>query len=324
MVVTISHTGYIKRSAVDLYRSQRRGGKGKTGMKTKEEDFVEQLFIASTKDYLLCFTDAGRMYWLKVYEIPEGNRTTKGKAVVNLVNVSAGEKITTILPVKEFSENTYLFMATQNGVTKKTSLVDYSNVRSGGIIAVNLDDGDKLISVALTDGTKDIFLASRNGKAIRFNEEDVRPTGRATRGVRGMNIAKDDRVIGMEIVDNTAVGSTIFTVCENGFGKRTDLDEYRDQSRGGKGIITIKTTERNGSVVNVMQVADDHDLMVITDQGKILRVPVSGFSVIGRNTQGVTLMNTEENEKVVAVARLAEKEEDDEGADGEDEEASLA
>jgi len=321
MVVTISHTGYIKRSAVDLYRSQRRGGKGKTGMKTKEEDFVEQLFIASTKDYLLCFTDAGRMYWLKVYEIPEGSRTTKGKAVVNLVNVSDGEKITTILPVKEFSENTFLFMATQNGVTKKTSLVDYSNVRVGGIIAVNLDDGDKLISVALTDGTKDIFLASRSGKAIRFNEEDVRPTGRATRGVRGMNLAKNDRVIGMEIVDNTAVGSTIFTVCENGFGKRTDLDEYRDQQRGGKGIITIKTTERNGSVVNVMQVADDHDLMVITDQGKILRVPVSGFSVIGRNTQGVNLMNTEENEKVVAVARLAEKDEDD-GDEGLEEEES--
>jgi len=194
--------------------------------------------------------------------------------------------------------------------------VDYSNVRSGGINAVNLDDGDRLISVALTDGSKDIFLASRSGKAIRFNEEDVRPTGRVTRGVRGMNLSKDDRVIGMEIVDNTAVGSTIFTVCENGFGKRTDLDEYRDQSRGGKGIITIKTTERNGSVVNVMQVADDHDLMVITDQGKILRVPVSGFSVIGRNTQGVTLMNTEENEKVVAVARLAEK--DEEGYDDDD------
>jgi DNA gyrase subunit A len=311
MVVTISHTGYIKRSAVDLYRSQRRGGKGKTGMKTKEEDFVEQLFIASTKDYLLCFTDAGRMYWLKVYEIPEGSRTTKGKAVVNLVNVAMDEKITTILPVKEFSEDTYLFMATRNGVVKKTPLVEYSNVRQGGIIAVKLDDGDKLISVALTDGKKDVFLASRNGKAIRFNEEDARSMGRVTRGVRGMNLNEDDHVIGMEIVDNEAVGSTIFTVCENGYGKRTDLDEYRDQSRGGKGIITIKTTDRNGSVVNVMQVADDHDLMVITDNGKILRVPVSGFSVIGRNTQGVKLITTEEKEKVVAVARLAEKEEDE-------------
>ncbi len=312
MVVTISHTGYIKRSAVDLYRSQRRGGKGKTGMKTKEEDFVEQLFIASTKDYLLCFTDAGRMYWIKVYEIPEGSRTTKGKAVVNLVNVAMDEKITTILPVKEFSEDTYLFMATRNGVVKKTPLIEYSNVRVGGIIAVKLDEGDKLIGVALTDGKKDIFLASRNGKAIRFNEEDARSMGRVTRGVRGMNLNKDDHVIGMEIVDNEAVGSTIFTVCENGYGKRTDLDEYRDQTRGGKGIITIKTTDRNGSVVNVMQVADDHDLMVITDNGKILRVPVSGFSVIGRNTQGVRLITTEEKEKVVAVARLAEKEEDEE------------
>ena len=311
MVVTISHTGYIKRSAVDLYRSQRRGGKGKTGMKTKEEDFVEQLFIASTKDFLLCFTDAGRMYWLKVYEIPEGSRTTKGKAVVNLVNVGMDEKITTILPVKEFSEETYLFMATRNGVVKKTPLVEYSNVRQGGIIAVKLDDGDKLISVALTDGKKDVFLASRNGKAIRFNEEDARSMGRVTRGVRGMNLNEDDHVIGMEIVDNEAVGSTIFTVCENGFGKRTDLDEYRDQSRGGKGIITIKTTDRNGSVVNVMQVSDDNDLMVITDNGKILRVPVSGFSVIGRNTQGVRLITTEEKEKVVAVAKLAEKEEDE-------------
>lgn len=312
MVVTISHTGYIKRSAVDLYRSQRRGGKGKTGMKTRDEDFVEQLFIASTKDYLLCFTDAGRMYWLKVYEIPEGSRTTKGKAVVNLVNVSAGEKITTILPVKEFSEDTYLLMATRNGVVKKTPLVEYSNVRSGGIIAVKLDDGDKVIGVALTDGKKDVFLATRNGKAIRFNEDDARPMGRVTRGVRGMMLNEDDSVISMEIVDNEVQGSTIFTVCENGYGKRTDLDEYRDQSRGGKGIITIKTTDRNGSVVNVMQVGDDNDLMVITDQGKILRVPVSGFSVIGRNTQGVKLISTEDKEKVVAVARLAEKEDEGE------------
>jgi DNA gyrase subunit A len=312
MVVTISHSGYIKRSAVDLYRSQRRGGKGKTGMKTREEDFVEQLFIASTKDYLLCFTDAGRMYWLKVYEIPEGSRTTRGKAVVNLVNVGMEEKITTILPVKEFSEDTFLFMATRNGVVKKTPLIEYSNVRSGGIIAVNLDEGDKLIGVALTDGTKDVFLASRTGKAIRFSEQDVRSMGRVTRGVRGMNLNEDDHVIGMEIVDNDVVGSSIFTVCENGYGKRTDLDEYRGQSRGGKGIITIKTSDRNGSVVNVMQVSNDNDLMVITDNGKILRVPVSGFSVIGRNTQGVRLITTEDKEKVVAVARLAEQEEDEE------------
>ncbi len=313
MVVTVSHTGYIKRSAVDLYRAQRRGGKGKTGMKTKEEDFVEQLFIASTKDYLLFFTDMGRVYRIKVYEIPEGSRTTKGKAVVNLVNVQEGEKVTTILPVKDLNrEDLYIFMATRNGIIKKTPLIDYINIRVSGINAVNLDEGDKLIAVALTDGTKDIFLASRCGKAIRFSEEDARSMGRVTRGVRGMNLASDDEVIGMEVVDPAATGSTIFTVTENGFGKRTDLDEYRGQSRGGKGLITIKTNDRNGMVVDVMQVSDENQLMVITDQGKILRVPVSGFSVIGRNTQGVRLMVTEEHEKIVAVARLAEKDEEEE------------
>jgi DNA gyrase subunit A len=313
MVVTVSHSGYIKRSAVDLYRAQRRGGKGKTGMKTKEEDFVEQLFIASTKDYLLFFTDMGRVYRIKVYEIPEGSRTTKGKAVVNLVNVQDGEKVTTILPVKDLNrEDLFLFMATKQGVVKKTPLVEYINIRTTGINAVNLDEGDKLIAVALTDGSKDIFLASRCGKAIRFSEEDARPMGRVTRGVRGMNIDRDDEVIGMEVVDPTATGSTIFTVTENGYGKRTDLDEYRGQSRGGKGLITIKTSERNGMVVDVMQVADDNELMVITDQGKILRVPVSGFSVIGRNTQGVRLMVTEDQEKIVAVAKLAESDDEDE------------
>ncbi|QOX77414.1 DNA gyrase subunit A [Trichlorobacter lovleyi] len=312
MVVTVSHTGYIKRSAVDLYRAQRRGGKGKTGMKTREEDFVEQLFIASTKDYLLFFSDMGRVYRIKVYEIPEGSRTTKGKAVVNLVNVQEGEKITAILPVKDLNrEDLYLLMATRNGVVKKTPLVEYLNIRTTGINAVNLDEGDKLISVALTDGQKDVFLASRHGKAIRFPESDARPMGRVTRGVRGMNLEARDEVIGMEVVDPTATGSTIFTLTENGFGKRTDLDEYRGQSRGGKGLITIKTTTRNGLVVGVMQVTDENQLMVITDQGKILRVPVAGFSVIGRNTQGVRVMVTEEQEKIVAVAKLAERDDDD-------------
>ncbi len=312
MVVTVSHTGYIKRSAVDLYRAQRRGGKGKTGMKTREEDFVEQLFIASTKDFLLFFSDMGRVYRIKVYEIPEGSRTTKGKAVVNLVNVQEGEKITAILPVKDLNrEDLYLLMATRNGVVKKTPLVEYLNIRTTGINAVNLDEGDKLISVALTDGQKDVFLASRHGKAIRFPESDARPMGRVTRGVRGMNLEARDEVIGMEVVDPTATGSTIFTLTENGFGKRTDLDEYRGQSRGGKGLITIKTTTRNGLVVGVMQVNDENQLMVITDQGKILRVPVAGFSVIGRNTQGVRVMVTEEQEKIVAVAKLAERDDED-------------
>lgn len=314
MVVTVSHSGYIKRSAVELYRAQRRGGKGKSGMKTRDEDFVEQLFIASTKDYLLFFSDMGRVYRIKVYEIPEGNRTTKGKAVVNLVSVQEGEKISAILPVKDLNrEDHYLMMATANGVVKKTPLVEYLNIRTNGIIAVNLDEGDKLIAVSLTDGQKDIFLASRQGKAIRFPESDARPMGRVTRGVRGMGLDSGDEVISMEVIDPAATGSTIFTVTENGFGKRTDLDEYRGQSRGGKGLITIKTTARNGLVVGVMQVADDNQLMVITNEGKILRVPVAGFSVIGRNTHGVRVMVTEEQEKIVAVAKLAEREDDENG-----------
>ncbi|TGU74664.1 DNA gyrase subunit A [Geomonas terrae] len=315
MVVTISHTGYIKRNAVTLYRAQRRGGKGKTGMKTKEEDFVEQLFIASTKDYLMFFTDAGKVYWLKVYEIPEAGRAARGKAIVNLLNLANNEKITTILPVKEFVDDKFIMMATRNGVVKKTNLMEYSHPRVGGIIAVNLDEGDKLISVALTDGKQDVLLATATGKAIRFKEDDVRTVGRVSRGVRGMTLEDDDVVIGMEILNENFTDSTIFTVTENGYGKRTEISEYRTQTRGGKGVITIKTTERNGQVVDIKQVVDDNDLMLITDQGKILRVSVAGFSIIGRNTQGVRLMVKEENERVVAVARLAEKEDQDENED---------
>jgi DNA gyrase subunit A len=317
MVVTISHSGYIKRNAVTLYRAQRRGGKGKTGMKTKEEDFVEHLFIASSKDYMLFFTDAGKVFWLKVYELPEGGRATRGKAIVNLLNISAGENISAILPVKEFSEDKFIMMATRQGVVKKTPLLEYSHPRTGGIIAVNLDEGDKLIAVALTDGKQDVLLASKNGKSIRFREEDARPMGRVTRGVRGMSLEDDDVVIGMVIVNEQFTSSTLFTVTENGFGKRTELAEYRRQSRGGKGVITIKTTERNGCVVDIKQVTDENDLMLITDQGKIIRMPVAGFSVIGRNTQGVRLMVTEENERIVAVARLAEKEDSDDSGDEE-------
>jgi DNA gyrase subunit A len=316
MVVNITHTGYIKRSAVSLYRAQRRGGKGKTGIKTKDEDFVEHLFIASTKDYLLFFTDAGKVFWLKVYELPEGGRATRGKAIVNLLNLSPDEKVTAILPVREFTEDRYIMMATRQGVVKKTPLLEYSHPRTGGILAVNLDEGDKLIEVALTDGKQDVLLASKNGKSIRFREEDARPQGRVTRGVRGMTLEDDDCVIGMEIV-NDMTGSTIFTVTENGFGKRTELGEYRAQSRGGKGVITIKTTDRNGCVVDIKQVTDENDMMLISDQGKILRVPVAGFSIIGRNTQGVRLMVTEPDERIVAVAKLAEKDETEDGAEDE-------
>ncbi|MBT1073859.1 DNA gyrase subunit A [Geobacter grbiciae] len=318
VVVTVSHTGYIKRTAVSQYRSQRRGGKGKTGMKTKEEDFVEHLFVASSKDFMLFFTDAGKVYQIKVYEIPEGGRATRGKAIVNLLNLQENEQITAILSVKGFDDERNILMATRLGVVKKSPLREYANIRSGGIIAVNLDEGDKLIAVALTDGRQDVLLASRNGKSIRFHEEDARPMGRVSRGVRGMTLEDDDVVIGMEVINPSATGSTIFTVTEHGFGKRTELDEYRVQSRGGKGIITIKTTERNGCVVDIMQVTDENDLMLITDQGKILRIPVAPFSVIGRNTQGVRLMTAEQNERIVAVAKLAEKDEGDEGPDSGD------
>jgi DNA gyrase subunit A len=312
VVVTVSHTGYIKRTAVSMYRAQRRGGKGKSGMKTKEEDFVEHLFIASSKDFMMFFTDSGRVYLLKVYEIPEGGRATRGKAIVNLLNLQAGEKIAAILSIKGFDDDRNLIMATRCGVVKKSPLKEYANIRSGGIIAVNLDEGDKLIGVAITDGRQDVLLASHHGKSIRFHEQDARPMGRVSRGVRGMTLVDDDVVIGMEIINPNTASSTIFTVTENGFGKRTPLDEYRLQSRGGKGIITIKTTERNGCVVDIKQVTDENDLMLITDQGKIIRLPVSGSSIIGRNTQGVKLMVTEEQERIVAVARLAEKDEGDE------------
>jgi DNA gyrase subunit A len=309
MVVTVSHSGYIKRNAVSLYRAQRRGGKGKTGMRPKEEDFVEHLFIASTHSYILVFTDKGKVYWLKVHEIPQGGRASRGKAIVNLLQIAADENVTSILPVKEFTQNRYIVTATRNGVIKKTDLMAYSNPRAGGIIALTIDEGDCLVSTRLTDGRVDILLASRNGKSIRFPEDNVRPVGRASRGVRAMMLEGDDRIIGMEVVTD-ATAATLVTVTENGYGKRTALDEYRLQSRGGKGIITIKTSERNGKVVDIKLVDDDSDLMFITDRGKVLRTSVAALSIIGRNTQGVRLMVLEAGERIVAVAKLAEKEEE--------------
>jgi DNA gyrase subunit A len=320
MVVTVSHAGYIKRNAVSLYRSQRRGGKGVTGMRPKEEDFVEQLFIASTHSFVLVFTDAGKVYWLKVHEIPQGGRASRGKAIVNLLQLASGENVTSILPVKEFIEGRYIVFATQNGIVKKTDLMAYANPRAGGIIALTIDEGDRLVSTRLTDGDMDILLASQSGKAIRFPEKDARPMGRTSRGVRGMQLEGDDRVIGMEVVSDTTA-ATLVTVTEKGYGKRTDLDEYRQQGRGGKGIITIKTSERNGRVVDIKLINDDFDLMFITDGGKVLRTRVGDLSIIGRNTQGVRLMVLEPGERIVAVAKLAEKEE--ENGTGEAEEATL-
>ena len=311
MVVTVSHSGYIKRNAVSLYRAQRRGGKGATGMRPKDEDFVENLFIASTHSYILIFTSRGKVYWLKVHEIPQGGRAARGKAIVNLLNLEADEKVMTILPVKEFEEGRFIITATQKGTVKKTDLLAYSNPRQGGIIALTIDEGDSLIAARLTDGSMDILLASHNGKSIRFNESDARPMGRTARGVRGMMLEGDDEIIGMEVVSD-ATASTLVTVTETGYGKRTSLTEYRVQSRGGKGIITIKTGGRNGQVVDVKLVDNESDLMFITDRGKVLRTRVSALSVIGRNTMGVRLMVLEADERIVAVAKLAEKE-DDEG-----------
>lgn len=310
MVVTVTHGGYIKRNAVSLYRAQRRGGKGKTGVKPKEEDFVENLFIASTHSYVLVFTDMGKLYWLKVHEIPQGGRASRGKAIVNLLQLASDEKVTTILPVKEFEEGKFIVTATARGIIKKTDLMAYSNPRAGGIIALTIDEGDRLVEARLTDGHRDLLLASRNGKSIRFPETDVRSMGRPARGVRGMTLEGDDVIIGLQsVTENTALA--LVTITENGYGKRTDIGEYRSQSRGGKGIITIKTSERNGRVVAIKMVDDESDLMFITDRGKLLRTQVKNIRAIGRNTQGVKMMVLEDDELIVSVAKLAEKDSED-------------
>ena len=305
MVVTISRSGYIKRNPITLYHNQRRGGKGKTAMGTKEEDFVEHLFVASTHHTFLFFTNQGRVYWCKVYDIPQAGRKSLGKAIVNLLDFAKDEKLTTVLAAPSFEPGYHIFMATKNGVVKKTELMAYSRPRAGGIIALNLDTGDELIVARITDGTMNVFLGSSRGKSIRFHESDIRPSGRIARGVRGMRLAKGDEIIGMEVLSH---GQTLFAVTENGFGKRTSIDEYPVQKRGGMGVISIKTTERNGLVVGILLVEDNDDIMLITDIGKIIRIPVSGISVISRNTQGVKLMGMETIEKVTGVARLAEKE----------------
>jgi DNA gyrase subunit A len=305
MVVTISNSGYIKRAPITLYRSQRRGGKGKTGMGTKEEDFVDRLFIASTHHTFLFFTNQGNVYWCKVYEIPQAGRMSRGKAVVNLLNFNKDEKLTTVLAVKEFSPGYQILMATRNGMVKRTDLMEYSRPRAGGIIALKLIPGDELIAVRITDGTLNVFLGAANGKSIRFHESDIRIQGRVSQGVRGMRLDPGDRLVAMEVL---SYGQTLFTVTENGYGKRTSIDEYPVQKRGGKGVITIKTSDRNGKVVAIVLVGEDDDLMLMTDSGKIIRMPIKGISVISRNTQGVKLMGMGENERVVGAVCLAEKE----------------
>jgi DNA gyrase subunit A len=309
MVVTISKTGYIKRNPITLYDSQKRGGKGKMAMGTKEDDFVEHLFVASTHHMFLFFTNMGKVYWSKVYELPMAGRTSKGRAIVNFLNFEKDEKLTTVLAVPSFEAGKSIVMATKNGLVKKTDLMAYSRPRLGGIIAIDLVPGDELVAARISDGTMEVFLGTQKGKSIRFNESDVRNMGRVSRGVRGIRLGKDDRIVSMEVLSH---GQTLFAVTLNGYGKRTLIDEYPVRKRGGKGVISIKTTARNGDVAAIILVDEADDLMLMTDTGKLIRIPTRSVSVISRNTQGVRLINLEDKEKVVGAARLAEADDDDE------------
>jgi DNA gyrase subunit A len=316
MVVTVSHMGYIKRNPLTQYRAQRRGGKGVKGMEAREQDFVERLFVASTHAYILFFTTAGRAHWLKVHELPQLGRAARGKALANVLQLAENERVRATLPVRSFAEvdDDQVLLCTRKGVVKKTRLDAYANPRRGGIIAINLDADDELIAACRTNGRQEVIIASREGKSIRFPEDQVRPMGRTAAGVRGMSLREGDEVVGMEILSPDA---TILTVTERGYGKRTPLDDYRLQRRGGQGIITIRTSQRNGPVVSVAQVVDDDEVMLITDGGKVLRARVAGISTMGRATQGVRIMNLEPGEKIVSMARLAESDVGESDANGE-------
>jgi len=313
MVVTISHSGYIKRTSVSTYKRQRRGGRGLNGQALKDEDFIEHLFVASTHEYLLVFTDDGRCFWLKVHEIPQAGRAAKGKPVVNLLNVTPDTKIQAILPVREFREDQFLLFATKQGTVKKTSLSAYANPRSNGIKAIKIEQGDELIDVQITTGTNDIVLATRHGLSIRFHEQDVREMGRDTTGVKGIELGARDQVIGMVVIKREA---TLLVVAEKGIGKCSPIDDYRVQKRGGKGIITIHRTEKTGDAVSIMEVLPEDELMLMTKQGILIRMPVKGIRVAGRNTQGVKLVNLDDKDLVMAVARVVPDDEE-EGAEGE-------
>ncbi len=317
MAITVTNTGYVKRTAITSYRNQRRGGKGRIGMRTREEDFVTHLFIASTHAYIMIFSDRGRAYWLRVHEIPDVGPDGRGKAIANLVTMEEGEKIAALLAVREWPAEPgrqFIVMGTRRGVIKKTDLSAFSNPRAGGIIAMGVQEGDAVIAVSATEGTDEVFIGSRDGMAIRFRESDVRPMGRTAYGVRGIALRGDDTAVAMEVV---RPGGTLLTVTENGYGKRTELDEYRVQSRGGLGIINIQTSDRNGRVVGVAYVNDDDELMLISQQGKVLRMVTRDIRTIGRATQGVRLIEIEPDDRLVSVARLAEREEAErEGEEG--------
>ncbi len=306
-VVTLTHAGYIKRIAADVYKSQRRGGKGLTAMSTREEDFVEHLFVTSTHNYIMFFTNQGRAFRLKAYELPEASRIAKGTAIVNLLQLSQGEKIAAVMPIEDYSADKYVLMATRNGLIKKTKLEEYSNIRKSGIQGITLKENDELIDARITDGNSDIVMVTREGLSIRFDEKDVRPMGRTSMGVKGITLSKDDKVVGMEPV--TSNKDYVLAITENGFGKRTEVDEYRTQSRSGKGILTYKTTQKTGHIIGIKIVNNTDDIMMITDTGVIIRINVKDVSVLGRNTQGVTLMRTSDGGKVINIAKLPKDEE---------------
>jgi DNA gyrase subunit A len=312
MVVTISHEGYVKRNPVGLYRAQRRGGRGKIGATTRDEDFVEHLFVASTHSYLMFFTSTGKVYWLKVHEIPQAGRAARGRAVTNLLQLKPEEKLSAFLPVREFKDDHYLIFATRRGLVKKTDLMQYSSPRPSGLIAIALEDGDEVVGVRLTDGRSEVILSTADGQAIRFEEAEVRPMGRSTYGVRGMTLDEGDQIVSIDLVEP---GASLLAVAEKGYGKRTEMDEYRQTHRGGKGIITMKTTDKTGRVIGLRMVTDDDQIMLVSSGGKVVRIRVNEIRVIGRNTQGVRLIDLEEGERVAAVARLAEREDEGEPGD---------
>jgi DNA gyrase subunit A len=311
VVVTLSHGGYMKSQPLDEYKAQKRGGRGKQATATKEDDFIDSLFIANTHNYILCFSNRGRVYWLKVYEVPQGSRIARGKPIVNLLPLENGEKINAVLPVSEFVDDKYVFFATTNGTVKKTSLTDFSRPMKRGIIAINLDEGDHLIGVALTDGKHDVMLFSNGGKAVRFDENDVRPTGRASRGVRGMKLALKQQVISLLVAENEQ--QSVLTATENGYGKRSPIEEYTRHGRGTQGMIAIKASPRNGKVVAATLVDADDEIMLIGTSGVLIRTRVKEIREMGRTAQGVTLMNVEEGEKLAGLSRIAEPEEEEEG-----------